>query len=94
MVDPVLRVLLRDCERYLRRQHMLLHHAAGLDTVTVSAMNAAFDQLNHAVEQAWDDTVASIIGEVFGDIDRGDFALGNPSNPEIQPPQRPSEPGE
>jgi hypothetical protein len=94
MVDPALRVLLRDCERYLRRQHALLDHAAGLDTATVSAMTAALDQLNHAVEQAWDETVAAIIVEVFGDVERGDLALENPSHPDIQRPPLHPEPGE
>ncbi|MFI5491030.1 hypothetical protein [Actinoplanes sp. NPDC051859] len=55
MFDPKHLELLRDCDRYLERQQLLLDRLAAEDrtNTVLAAMDSAFDQLLHAVTVAW-----------------------------------------
>ncbi|MFC3385025.1 hypothetical protein [Couchioplanes azureus] len=62
MLDPRHLELLRDCDRYLERQQVLLDRLAGEDRAdaVLAAMDSAFDQLLHAVTIAWRGVVADL----------------------------------
>ncbi|ROP32478.1 hypothetical protein [Couchioplanes caeruleus] len=62
MLDPRHLELLRDCDRYLERQQVLLDRLAGEDLAgaVLAAMDSAFDQLLHAVTVAWRDAAVDL----------------------------------
>jgi hypothetical protein len=55
MMDPRHAQLLDDCEAYLERQQRLLDGLASLPAAAgaLAGMDAALDQLSHAVELQW-----------------------------------------
>jgi hypothetical protein len=63
MVDRTLLSLLNDCDDYLQRQRGLLV-APGTLAEKTAAIQAANDQLAHAVSLAWDRVTADMIDEV------------------------------